>query len=309
MAADPHLRDRPRARDGPDQGPLRLARQAGPRRRARVRPAALQRRHRRRRLDARARAARPRPPDRQRARRPARAHAHELGLQGPHGRPPGAHLRRAAARQRRPAGPHPPDRPRRAQGPHARARLRPASAPAALEAAARLARRRASTRSPPTTRPGWSDYRNQLRRSPPPRCPVIERLRDLAAGPQGARGQGQPGRVRRLAEHAVGLGRAADRPRQPALGAVPPGLGARPLPDRHGAARGGRQGRGQPRARLPLRRTAARRRLVPAEHPGRRHAEVEGAADGPGRAADRARLAAQPHRREATGATSARPPT
>ena len=267
------------------------------RRRARVRPAALQRRHRRRRLDARARAARARQPDRQRARRATRAHAHELGLHGPHGRPPGAHLRRAAARQRRPAGPHPPDRSRPAPGPGARRSASPRSAPTALRRRRRLARRRVRRRSPPTTRPGGSQYRNQLKPIPAAAVPVTERVRDLAARPQGPRGQGQPGRVRRLAEHAVGLGRAADRPRQPALGAVSPRLGARPLPDRHGAAGGGGQGLGGQRARLPLRRAAARRRLVPAELPGRRHAEVEGRADGPGRAADRARLAARAHRR------------
>ena len=118
---------------------------------------------------------------------------------------------------------------------------------------------------------GWVEYRNQLRPIPAAALPVARGVRDLAAGPQGARGQGQPGRVRRLAEHAVGLGRAADRPGQPALGALPPRLGARPLPGRDRAAGGGRHGRRQPRARLPLRPAAARGRLVPAEHPGRRH--------------------------------------
>ena len=129
------------------------------------------------------------------------------------------------------------------------------------------------------------------------RGPAARRLRDLAARAQGARGQGPPGRVRRVAVDAVGLGRAAHRPRQPALGAVSPRLGARPLPDRHGAAGGGRRGLGRRRARLPVRAAAARRRLVPPELAGRRRAEVEGAADGPGRPADRARVAARAQRR------------
>ena len=121
---DPHLRDRPGALGRAGQGPLRVARRRRPRRRGRVRPAALQRRLRRRRLDARARAALARQPDRLGARRPPGADPHELGLQGPHGRPARAHLRRAAARQRRPAGPHAPDRARRAPRPDAGDRLR-----------------------------------------------------------------------------------------------------------------------------------------------------------------------------------------
>ena len=121
------------------------------------------------------------------------------------------------------------------------------------------------------------------------------RLRDLAARPEGPRGQGQPGRVRRLAEHALGLGRADDRRGQPAQRPLPPRLAARPLPGRDRAARRGRHRRRQPRARLRLRQAAARGRLVPAEHPGRRAPEVDVDPDGPGRPADRARLAARPH--------------
>ena len=48
------------------------------------------------------------------------------------------------------------------------------------------------------------------------------------------------------------------------------------------------------RARLRVRQAAARGRLVPAEHAGRRAPEVDVDADGPGRPADRARLAARP---------------
>ena len=73
LAAHPHLHDRPRALGGPDQGPLRVARRQGPRPRAGVRPAALQRRLRRRRLDARPRAALSHDqPDRLRAASPGR---------------------------------------------------------------------------------------------------------------------------------------------------------------------------------------------------------------------------------------------
>ena len=77
----------------------------------------------------------------------------------------------------------------------------------------------ASTRSPPTTRPAGSSTATSSSRRPPPRSRCSPSLRDVAARPQGARGQGQPGRVRRVAVDAVGLGRAAHRPRQPALGA------------------------------------------------------------------------------------------
>ena len=111
VAAHPHVRHRPRARDGADQGALRVQGRRGAQRRDRVRPAALQRRQRRRRLEPRHGAARPRPPHRERAGRPPEPHAHELGLQGPRRvHAARAHLRRAAARQRHPAGAHAPHR-------------------------------------------------------------------------------------------------------------------------------------------------------------------------------------------------------
>ena len=169
----------------------------------------------------------------------------------------------------------PPDRPRR---------------PARHDARARLRAGRARRRSRPRTAALDNGFDATSGRLQPglarlPRAPVPDpgrgaagrrRLRDEPARAQGPRGQGQPGRVRRQPEHALGLGPAHDRQGEPALGPVPPRLGARPLPDRHRAARGGRQGRRQPRARLPVRQPAARRRLVPAEHPGRRAAQVEG---------------------------------
>ena len=162
------------------------------------------------------------------------------GYKGHDERPARAHLRRAAARQRRPAGPHAPDRPRQAPRPDARARLRPGrhrrrsrSPSDSLDARLRRDRRRLQA--------GLGRLPHHAVPDPGRRAAGRRRLRDEPARAQGARGQGQPGRVRRQPEHAVGLGRAAID-RQPALGAVSPRLGARPLPDRHRAAGGGRQG-------------------------------------------------------------------
>ena len=155
----------------------------------------------------------PRQPDRLRAARPALADPHELGLQGPDREPARAHLRRAAPRQRRPAGPHAPQRPR-AQGHDAGARLRHARLGGARRRD-RLARRRLRGRRQRLQ--GGLDRVPQPAQADPGRGAAgRRRLRDLAAGPEGPRGQGQPGRVRRLAEHALGLGRAtidADNPR------------------------------------------------------------------------------------------------
>ena len=78
---------------------------------------------------------------------------------------------------------------------------------------------------------------------------------------------------------------------------VSPRLVARPVPDRHGADRGRRHGRGEPGGRLPVLQAAEARWLVPAELDGRR----QGALDQPparrGGPPDRARVAARPHRR------------
>ena len=63
---------------------------------------------------------------------------------------------------------------------------------------------------------GWVDYRSHLFPIPAAALPVARHLRDEPARAQGPRGQGQPGRVRRQPEHAVGLGRAEDRRGQPA---------------------------------------------------------------------------------------------
>ena len=300
--------DRPRAGDGADQGPLRLARRRGPRRRDRVRPAALQRRLRRRRLDARPRAARHDRHIAQRARRPARrsrarARAtrattsdlleHTYDALRPGNVVQQAHTRLTGRADHRDLT--------LALGFAQRASQALAVAHDSLDDGFDARRRRLQA--------GLGRLPRAAARSRPRRCPSPAAYETLAARAQGPRGQGQPGRVRRLPEHAVGLGRADDRQGQPALGAVPPRLGARPLPDRHGAARGGRQGARQPRARLPVRPAAARRRLVPAEHPGRRQAQVDGHADGPAGAADRARLAARAAPARPTGRTSARPPT
>ena len=152
-------------------------------------------------------------PHRLRARRPTGADAHELRLQGPRRAPARAHLRRAAARQRRPAGPHPPTGGPGEARPDARHLLRPGRLAGAggrrqpLDAGFDQSPR-ATSRAGSTTAPTCS-------RSPR-RAPVRLRLRDQPARPEGPRGQEQPGRVRRQPEHAVGLGRAEDRPRQPA---------------------------------------------------------------------------------------------
>ena len=212
VATHPHVRHRPRARDGADQSAVRVPGRRGPRRRDRVRPAALQRRRRRRRLDPGPRAARPRPPHRLRAGRPPEPHAHELGLQGPRGVDAArAHLRRAAARQRDPAGPHAPHRSRGAPGPHPRARVRPGRQPGARR---RQGHARAGLGRHRRRLPGRLDHVPQhavpdsRRRVAGHRC-----LRDEPVHAQGARGQGQPGRVRGQPEPAVG----AD--------ALPPGAG------------------------------------------------------------------------------------
>ena len=119
-------------------------------------------------------------------------------------------------------------------------------------------------------------------------------LLGVADGARRRRGQDLLRGGHRLAEHALGLGRADGRR---ALGRLPPGLVARPLPGRHRADRRRRPRRRAARARLPVRAPAEGRRLVPAEQPRGRHAEVDQPADGRGGAADRARLAAARLRR------------
>ena len=233
-----------------------------------------------------------------RARRPPRAHPHELGLQGPHRRPARAHLRRAAARQRRPAGPHPPDRARRAPRPDAGDRLRPRSASAALDGRRATRSTTASTPSPPTTRQGWVDYRNQLHPIPAAALPLAAAYETSLLVLKAHEDKDNPGAFVAVAERCRGAG--ASCASTPTTRARRPYhlVWARDLYQIATALlAAGDKAAADARARLPVRPAAARRRLVPAEHPGRRHAEVEGHPDGPGRPADRARLAARAHRR------------
>ncbi len=85
------------------------------------------------------------------------------------------------------------------------------------------------------------------------------RVRDLALSPQGGRGQGPSRAVHRQPGQPLG-------PRR-----LPPRAAAGLLRDRHRAARRGRQGRGQPRARPPARR----RRQEPADRRARLPARTQ----------------------------------
>ena len=162
------------------------------------------------------------------------------GYKGHTDEPPGAHLRRAAARQRRPAGPHPPDRPRRAQGPDARARLRPARLGGAGRRA-RLARRRLRRRRRRLQAGLASTTATSCARSPPPRCrsPRPTRPRCWCSRPTRTRTT----RARSSPRPSMpwGWGELRIDAENPRSAPVPPRLGARPLPDRHGAAGGGRR--------------------------------------------------------------------
>ena len=81
------------------------------------------------------------------------------------------------------------------------------------------------------------------------RAPGVPRLGN---GARRERGQDPPRRVRRVADHAVGVGRAEpDRP-------VSPGLVARSVRDRDRADRRRRSCRREPRARLPVRQASRR---------------------------------------------------
>ena len=106
--------------------------------------------------------------------------------------------------------------------------------------------------------------------------------------------------------HPVGRG---DQRRRGRGRRLPPRLGPRPLPGRDRAARGRGRGRRRPLAGLPLRRAAEARRLVPAEHPARRHAVLGQPAARRGRLPDRAGRPARAPRRRHLGAREARPPT
>ena len=90
---------------------------------------------------------------------------------------------------------------------------------------------------------GWTDYRASLLPIPAAAVPVAAAYDTSLFVLKAHEDKENRGRVRRLAVDAVGLGRAPDRRGQPALGPVPPGLAARPLPGRHRAPRGGRHGR------------------------------------------------------------------
>ena len=115
---------------------------------------------------------------------------------------------------------------------------------------------------PRATRAGWHAYLDSLkRRGRPRRRPFATDLRRVGDDARRARGQDAPRRLRRLAEHAVGV---RPGPRE-AVVRLPPGVVARPLPDRHRAARGRRQRGRRARARLPVRQAADARRLLPPE--------------------------------------------
>ena len=90
---------------------------------------------------------------------------------------------------------------------------------------------------------------------------------------------------------------------------VPPGLVARPLPDRHRADRRRRHRRRRTARWTSCSTAAEARRLVPAELDRRRHAVLGRPAARRGRPPDRAGLPARPQRRRDVGARQARPRT
>ena len=150
---------------------------------------------------------------------------------------------------------------------------------------------------------GWITYRNTLFPIPAAALPVAAAYETSLFMLKAHEDKDNRGRVRGQPE--PGLGRAAID-EDNALGPVPPGAGARPLPRRHRAARRGRQGRREPRAGLPA-RAAGRRRLVPGRTRGRRTAE--GRRGGDPRRGCRSCSSTSSAAREPDGATSAAPRT
>ena len=115
------------------------------------------------------------------------------------------------------------------------------------------------------------------------------RVPRLGDGPCRVRGQDPPRRVRRVADHALGMGRR-EEPDRP----VSPRVVTRSLPDRDRADRRRRPGRGEPRTGLPVRPATEVRRLVPAELHRRRQAVLGRPATGRGGRPDRAGLPTAP---------------
>ena len=142
---------------------------------------------------------------------------------------------------------------------------------------------------------GWVDYRAHLFPIPATALPFASTYETSLLVLKAHEDKSNPGAFVASPSMPWGWGELKIDPDNPRSAPVPPRLGARPLPDRHGDAGGRRQDLGQPRAELPVRQAAARRRLVPAEHAGRREAQVDGRPDGPAGPADRARLPARPH--------------
>ena len=292
------LRHRPVAQRAGRRRQVHLAHRQEARALRARRPGALQRRRRRQQPQRRPRARRPRRQGGVGARRLTRVHAHlerlprhERRLDRPALRlPHGLGVQLGAERQRRADRAHRARR-RQAQADDAGARLR--------RQRSRRARHR-PRRAQARLRPRRGPLRGRL--APLPRlaegAPAVgalarDHLRRVGDDARRPRGQDLRRRLRRLAEHALGLGPGALEPER----RLPQGLVARPLPSRHRAARGGRPRGREPLGRLPVHAPAEARRLLPAELEPRRDREVDEPAARRGRVPDRARLAARPPRR------------
>ena len=162
----------------------------------------------------------------------------------------------------------------------------------ARSAAARRARPAASAAPRARYAAGWHGYLGSLKRAPALSAAAFATdLRRVGDGARRPRGQDLPRRLVASPTMPWVWGTGLDEP----VRRLPPRLVARPLPDRHRAARGRRPRRRRARARLPVRPPAEARRLVPAELDRRRHAALDEPAARRGRVPDRARLAARPH--------------
>ena len=188
---------------------------------------------------------------------------------------------------------------------HARARLRAAprragasAPPGQASARAPAARRALRPRLAPLPRRAEGRAGQRGRRTPPvPRLGARARRRG---------GQAEPGRVRRLAVGAVGVGRRGAGP-VVAVGRLPPGVVARRLPVRHRAVGDGRQGRGPP-DRSTGSSTCSRSPTAPSRRTptSSRHAGLVRAPARRGRAADRARPPGRPRRTRRPSAACSR---
>ena len=288
----------PQQRAGAGPLPVALAPAPAPLRAARPRP--VEQRRRRQRRHPRRRAGGLGRPGGQRPGVLAPLHPHVQRLPGLErrldrfagGQPHELGLRPGDRRQRGADRPYPAQR-AAPSGPDTRARFR-GRPPGGPEHRAGLARARLRKR-----RPRLPSRLARLHRrpeaAPGQRATVRPGLLGVGDGDGGQRGQDQPRRPHRVAEHALGLG--APDPRR-SLGRLPPGLAARPLPGRHGADRPRRHRSGRAPARLHPRAPAEAGRLVPPEHAGGRNGAVDQPADGRGGPAHRAGLAAAPVRRD-----------